>query len=109
MSSSIPIRKTLIGMTLVAILSGASGFFLAEYLDRQEDGQKERRIRNAVSFLTIVQFTPELNLTREGTRNSLTRNYWLLSDNLIASKALWPYNATVSSRIQKALTSFGFL
>ena len=96
-------------MTLVALLSGSSGFFLAEYLDAQEDDLKERRIRNAVSFLTRVQFNPELNLTREGTGDSLTRNYWLLSDNLIASKALWPYNATVSSRIQKALTSLGYL
>ncbi len=70
---------------------------------------KETKIWKAVSFLVDKQFNPALNLTREGTSGGRETTYWLLSDNLFASKALWPYNASVSSRIWNALVAYGYV
>ncbi len=106
---SFSIRQVALIVVLVALVFGASGFMLARYLAAQETAIREAKILKAVSFLVDKQFNPGLNLTREGTSGGRETTYWLLSDNLLASKALWSYNASVSARIRNAMVRYGYV
>ncbi len=96
----------MIVVILVALASGLSGYLTSWYI--WEQNATNRRVSGAVHFLANNQFKSKLNLTREGTVADASTTYWLLSDNLLASKALWQYNASVSSRIWNAMVSYGY-
>ena len=100
-------QKILLAVLLATLVSGIAGFNLANYIELQQTENENERVRKAVSFLVDMQFNPSLNLTREGTSGNRTSTYWLLSDNLLASKALWPYNASVAARIWNRLMEYG--
>ena len=122
-------RKRLLVAVLIALISATSGFSVASLIlsvtserDKLSHQLEEfctwplhplsidnsEYVSKAVQFLTRNQFDSQLNLTREGTSGGRERTYWLLSDNLLASKALQPYNATVSTRIWNAMVKYGF-
>jgi len=62
------------------------------------------RLEMAVSYIE-AQFNSTLSLCREAPAVA-PNNYWLVSDNLLAFKALEPYNSTISSAIRSALTAY---
>lgn len=101
-------EKILLAVLLATLVSGIAGFNLANYIELQQTENENERVRKAVSFLVDLQFNQMLNLTREGTSGNRTGTYWLLSDNLLASKALWPYNASVAARIWNRLMELGY-
>jgi hypothetical protein len=59
-------------------------------------------VDRAVSYLRSVAYNPELHLCREAPRVA-PNVYWISSDNLLAFKALEPYDQQLSSTIRSEL------
>jgi len=65
----------------------------------------EKNLLRALKFLLESQYNPNLKLCREGTQGVAASTYWLLSDNLLASKVFQYFRLhDVSDTISRELT-----
>ena len=59
-------------------------------------------LHRAVAYLRATAYNPDVELCREAPRVAPSV-YWVASDNLLASKALEPYDSKLSSRMRSRL------
>lgn len=76
-------------------LSIVSGYVAAQ-------AQLDPRLAKAVEYLRTVAYNPSLKLCREAPRVA-PNVYWIASDNLLAYKALEPFDANLSATIRSEL------
>lgn len=62
----------------------------------------ENKLNRAVTYLLKIAYNPDLHLCREAPRVA-PNIYWIASDNLLAYKALEPYDSQLSSMISSEL------
>jgi hypothetical protein len=88
-------RLLLLALLFFASSYGTVGFVAAQATDAQ-------RLAKAVEYLRTVAYNSTLHLCREAP-HAAPNVYWIASDNLLAFKALEPYDANLSSTIRLEL------
>lgn len=87
---------------LLVALVGSRGGFGVEAVAISE----QERLEKAVAYLQTVAYNPDLELCREAPRVA-PNVYWVASDNLLAYKALEPYDSKLASTIRSRLVEIG--
>lgn len=64
----------------------------------------QENLEKAVAYLTTVAYNPDLGVCREAPRVA-PNVYWVASDNLLAYKALEPYDSKLASTIRSRLVN----
>jgi len=72
----------------------------------QIDSLKSQIVRKAVAYLREIAYNPDLRLCREAPRVA-PNVYWVVSDNLLAFKALESYDPQLASTIRLELVKIG--
>ena len=86
----------LVVLVLIGLLGGIDAKLVAA------SGQEN--LEKAVAYLTTVAYNPDLGLCREAPRVA-PNVYWVASDNLLAYKALEPYDSKLASTIRSRLVN----
>jgi len=94
--SETPLMLTRLALLMLLVLLAQGTQAVAIPAPSQENLEK------AVAYLRTVAYNPDLKLCREAPRVA-PNVYWLASDNLLAYKALEPYDAQLASAIWSEL------
>src|SRR5208337_1863495 len=92
----------LFGLLFIAMQTAAQ----PHVYDQTIDPQLQSRLSKLEDFL-VNQFNATVGLVRESPDNSIGRDYWLLSDNLIVMHVLAKDHPEIAERINQTLQKFG--
>jgi hypothetical protein len=92
----------LFGLILIVMQATAQPHIYAQTVDPQ----LQSRLLRLEDFL-VNQFNATVGLIRESPDNSINRDYWLLSDNLIAMHVLAKDHSDIVARINQTMQRFG--